>query len=1250
MARGKSELKQALSKHAMNLSPSTSSDFLCTSSADSKAHPYYLIASGYQHADLSNRLLHRLCSWLNLSGQEAWMITTDTNTSLRTPRLHDGARAQHLAAKKCPIVVSCSIDIGSSTQLGLKVRYLLNLFSDFDSETDAKDQVVFTWNRSKQDRQLKLPLLNLARCTELASRVAPRHELLVVADAYLAAGGLESDLPRSGIRLTSADLADEEAMSKRLSTAKTLYLFEPSPWSIIARAYGCEVVHIRAGRSWANVANAGPFGSLGLVEAADCRNMPPVPPWLSADFLARYRDEIADWRNDLDRFIASTQALANQTPFDVAWPEEVVLSLPPTAENVEAAAVRADRVKQLRINQQLAKWTERSSLREIDGEIYANYVASGQLPSLAVVVYADEDMDALANTLESLGNSLLQPSELTIISPRLSPFGGLVDGMTWIQRSGAQCSSAELPVAVDSPIRHIRAPWVIAIKAGATLQPNCLLEFAITAQHTQAVVLYADDDIIIDGQNKYPQFKPDANIEWLRSTNYLGEAVALSSRDWQAYTSNHRFEGVYEFALAALRRIGASGLCHLDTLLVHGSGRLSDSQLASEDHAVKHHLAEAGLKATIQPATQRGLRNISYSPIQPRRVSVVVPCATQTGYLTCLLQSMASHASDLLFEVLVVTDNEFADRVQHAIHSVRLPFTVHLISIANAPYSHAQALNAGARQALGDVLLFADDDTEITHNNWLEPLCGYLEQSEIAAVAPRLVRPGSPEPTVCGGPAFLGLSGLVGIYCGEGGNVFESGVFGRLQAAQDVSAFAPHFFLISKAHYDLIGGFDEAQFPLALPVLDFALRAKAHNLRHVWTPLVNVLHQGGKTLEEKRRLPENALALHQNEWNERQRLLKLWTDAIGADPNYNRNLSLAHPFDLEQDIVVDWQPKRHDRPRTLALPLSSGAGQYRIVEPLNALQDAGKAQSCVVFPIRQDVSRVPTPIELVRSGLDRLIVQNAISDLQMARMEEYRQNLPKLGVIHMLDDLFGNLPSKHYLHNYHKREGGTRLRRSLELSDRLVVTTQPLKEYYEAFVAETRVIPNSLVESAWFDLPVSKRERKGKLRVGWAGAQQHLGDLEMIQKVVAHFSDKVDWIFMGMCPPSIRPYVAEIQPFVSINVYPQTLANLDLDIAIAPLEDNHFNACKSNLRLLEYGAMGWPVVCSDVYPFRTDDPPVKRVSNEVDDWIAALDILLNSESLRQRMGQRLNRWVKSRYALSLHTDAWFKAIFDPIQR
>jgi len=94
------------------------------------------------------------------------------------------------------------------------------------------------------------------------------------------------------------------------------------------------------------------------------------------------------------------------------------------------------------------------------------------------------------------------------------------------------------------------------------------------------------------------------------------------------------------------------------------------------------------------------------------------------------------------------------------------------------------------------------------------------------------------------------------------------------------------------------------------------------------------------------------------------------------------------------------------------------------------------------------------------------------------------------------------------------------------------------------------------------------------------------GDLALIREVVEATSEECDWVFFGMCPEELRPFVKEFHPFVPFEQYPAKLASLNLDLAVAPLEVNRFNECKSNLRLLEYGILGWPVVCSDVLPYR----------------------------------------------------------------
>jgi hypothetical protein len=125
-----------------------------------------------------------------------------------------------------------------------------------------------------------------------------------------------------------------------------------------------------------------------------------------------------------------------------------------------------------------------------------------------------------------------------------------------------------------------------------------------------------------------------------------------------------------------------------------------------------------------------------------------------------------------------------------------------------------------------------------------------------------------------------------------------------------------------------------------------------------------------------------------------------------------------------------------------------------------------------------------------------------------------------------------------------------------------------------------------------------------------------------------------------MCPDRLRPYVHEFHPGVFIDDYPAKLASLNLDLAIAPLEDNLFNRCKTNLRLLEYGACGFPVVCSDIEPYR-GDLPVTRVRNRFKDWRDAIRNQLADLDATARQGDLLREQVLRQWLLEgRNLDVW----------
>jgi glycosyltransferase involved in cell wall biosynthesis len=406
--------------------------------------------------------------------------------------------------------------------------------------------------------------------------------------------------------------------------------------------------------------------------------------------------------------------------------------------------------------------------------------------------------------------------------------------------------------------------------------------------------------------------------------------------------------------------------------------------------------------------------------------------------------------------------------------------------------------------------------------------------------------------------------------------------------------------------------------------------------------LANALHQGGRSLQKRLGDFEFKVTYAQNDINEKKKLIELWGKELANDRFYNRHLSLLTPYDVESSIVIDWRPNRKDRPRVLASPLISGAGQYRVIEPLEMLQDQGLVQSSVIMPMVNRQTRVLQPIELIRAHPDTLVLQHSVDDVHLSLIEQYKKALPEVHIVQMVDDLLGFVPKKHPSRRFQSREGHIRMVDALKKSDSMIVTTEPLKSHYEKYIEVVDIVPNCLAKQ-WFALTPTKTKRD-RLRVGWIGAGQHQGDLEIINEVVKTLSDRVDWIFMGMQTEQAKPYIKEFHSFVSIKDYPEKMASLDLDIAVAPLEDHLFNQCKSNLRLLEYGAMSWPVVCSDVLTYQTNNPPVIRVQPSIPDWLCALNLLIDDEAERLRLGLALHTWVVNNYTLKNWAFQWRAAL------
>ena len=291
------------------------------------------------------------------------------------------------------------------------------------------------------------------------------------------------------------------------------------------------------------------------------------------------------------------------------------------------------------------------------------------------------------------------------------------------------------------------------------------------------------------------------------------------------------------------------------------------------------------------------------------------------------------------------------------------------------------------------------------------------------------------------------------------------------------------------------------------------------------------------------------------------------------------------------------------------------------------------------FPVR-----VMSAAEMERMKPDVAVFHQTLNDQQLEALSQYdRYNTDVLKVF-TIDDLISQVPEKssaykNIMAGY--RDAKTRLRRALQHCDRFIASTQPLADLCADMIEDIRVIPICLERDSWTQLK-TKRGQGKKPRVGWAGAMQHQGDQEMIIDVVKETAAEVDWIFFGMCIDEIKPYATEIHDYVPLDEYPEKLASLNLDLAVAPLELHPFNEAKSDLRLLEYGVLGWPVVCTDIYPYR--EAPVTRLPNKPGVWIETIRKKISDMNLLAAEGSRLKSWVLANRILEDRLDVWLDAL------
>lgn len=311
-------------------------------------------------------------------------------------------------------------------------------------------------------------------------------------------------------------------------------------------------------------------------------------------------------------------------------------------------------------------------------------------------------------------------------------------------------------------------------------------------------------------------------------------------------------------------------------------------------------------------------------------------------------------------------------------------------------------------------------------------------------------------------------------------------------------------------------------------------------------------------------------------------------------------------------------------------------------------------------------------------GCDVLLLQRQTSPVILDFAHRAKQQ--GIAVLVEFDDSFHDIPASNPNSKVFDKAMQETMKGFIKMADHCIVSTPELKDAYSHLNENISVCYNA-IDDEWFD-KISPKEimgepqRAGQIRIGYAGSSTHYGDFQMIATPIYKIlknNPQVRMVFVGggqmpgiqkrsammtILPETVWPQCEffpgtdsdpTYQPgddetkLASVRYY-KRIQEADIDIHIAPLTPCSFNACKSELKAIQAGALGSPIVVSRFGPYKryADEGPAGIVASCYDakEWRSTLEALIGSAFMRKELASNNYNHVKRHHLSSHKVSQW----------
>lgn len=440
--------------------------------------------------------------------------------------------------------------------------------------------------------------------------------------------------------------------------------------------------------------------------------------------------------------------------------------------------------------------------------------------------------------------------------------------------------------SMQNIVKNSKSDYIVFIGHDIELMPFALYELVKSIEYRDSILIYSDNDKLINAERINPHFKPGFARDTIISQNYIGGFIAVKTDFLKVHkeiVENLNKNIIYDIILQISEK--TRKIEHIQKILYHET--VQDIKIDTEDEKeiIKKHLKRMNLEYDdIVDGKFKGQYKINYKIKGNPKVSLVVPNKDHIEDLDKLLKSVKKSTYSN-YEVIIVENNsenketfEYYDKISKEDERIKI------VKFDIKYFNYSAIVNFGVENSSGEYIVLLNNDIEFITKNWIEEMLMYAQRPDVGICGAKLY---FPDRSIQHAGVTIGTRGLAGHRFREiQEKDFKADDY--INIVQDLSAVTAACFMVRKQLYIDMLGFDE-KLAVAFNDVDFCLNVRTAKYLIVYNPFVEAYHYESKSRGEDTESPEKQKRFAK----EYELFVKRWSKVIGkGDPYYNKNYRL----------------------------------------------------------------------------------------------------------------------------------------------------------------------------------------------------------------------------------------------------------------------------------------------------------------------------------------------------------------------